>query len=153
MIEEKVTLIGYNSKKQPYIFLVASVLVFIMGILFLLFADAQDKYGCILCFFMGTGFLFCFVSELKQPDERIKIIDDRRIVFYTRNGKQIINIYEVRYVEYWPNKVGIKMRFYTMSGNQLVTCMLRNSKEVKQHLLNLFDKHGIKVKKRYNSRC
>ena len=37
MIEEKVTLTGYNSKKQPYIFLVSSVSALIMGVLFLIF--------------------------------------------------------------------------------------------------------------------
>ena len=45
MIEEKVTLVGYASKKQPYIFLVASTFVFIIGILFLFF---EFFYICIL---------------------------------------------------------------------------------------------------------
>ena len=152
MIEEKVTLTGYNSKKQPYIFLVSSVSALIMGVLLLIFLDIKEKYACIICFLMSVGFLFCFFSELKQPNERIKIIEDRKVVFYTRKSEQIINLYDVKSVEYWPARVGLKMRFNLMSGNRLVSCMLKNSKEVRQYLLDLFEARDIKVIKRYSTK-
>ena len=152
MMKERITLVGYASKKQPYIFLVVSIFVFIMGLLFLMFADANDKYGSIICFLISLGFAFCFISELKQPDERIRIIEDKKIIFYAHNSEQIINLYDVRYVEYWPFQAGLKMRINIMGRNLLLSCMLKNSKEVKQYLLHLFDEHGIEVIKRYSTK-
>lgn len=43
MEEENVTLVGYQSKKQQYVFLAVSVAIFIVAILWCIFAEANSK--------------------------------------------------------------------------------------------------------------
>lgn len=148
MIEEKVTLTGYNSKKQPYIFLVGSVLALIMGILCLIFADINDKYGCILCFLCSVVFVGAFVVELKQPEVALKIINNKRIFFYNRDGEKVVYLHEVKKVYYWPWTMGLKITFITSDNKIHFTCLLSNSKEVKEYLLELFEQYDIKIIRR-----
>ena len=87
MYEENVTLIGYNSKKQTYVYLIVGILVFVLAILFLFFAEGNEKFASIgliifsICFFLG------FVHLSKQPQIALKIIDDKYIIFIRTKKK------------------------------------------------------------------
>lgn len=149
-MEENVTLIGYNSKKQPYIGLVASILTFLTAILFAFFAKGNDKFAAILIFFIAIGFLFAFFDSLKQPNIGLKIVDDKYIIFYSREGEKIIKINEITKIHYWPGSFGLEIVIYTIYEREYFAYMLSNIKEVKKYLLCLFKKENIPVVKIYS---
>ena len=152
MCEGNVTLIGYHSKKQSYVFLIVGILVFITAIFCFFFAEGNNKYASIGLLIFGVMFVWGFVHLLKQPRIALKVIDDKYIFFNSSNSERIINLTEVKKVCYWPAQIGLKITFVTENGGEHVTYLLENVKEVKKHLLGLFEKYDIKVVKRYSKR-
>ena len=63
-MEENVTLIGYNSKKQPYIFLGAAILIFIIAILCIFFAEGNKKFASIALFLIGQSMQLLSLSQI-----------------------------------------------------------------------------------------
>ena len=147
---ENVTLIGYNSKKQPYIFLVVSILIFIIGVLCIFFAEGNKKFASIAVFLIGIGFMIGFFNLLKLPHIGIKVINDKYLYFYDKDDVKIIDICDVEKVNYWPANYGLKITLFTSKGSEHFTYLLTNIKEVKKHLLYLFEKQNIKVINRYS---
>ena len=149
-MEENVTLIGYNSKKQPYIILGAAILIFIMAILWIFFAQGNKKFASIALFLIGVGFMICFFNLLKLPHIGIKVIDDKYLYFYDKDDVKIIDISNIEKVNYWPGSYGLKIVLFTSKGSEYFTYLLSNIKDVKKHLLYLFAKENIKVINRYS---
>ena len=149
-MEENVTLIGYNSKKQPYIFLGVSILIFIIAILWIFFAEGNKKFASIVLFLIGIGFMIGFFNLLKLPHIGIKVINDKYLYFYDKDDVKIIDICDVKKVNYWPATYGLKIVLFTSKGSEYFTYLLTNIKEVKKHLLYLFEKQNIKVINRYS---
>lgn len=149
-MQKKETLIGYNSKKQSYIFLIVAIIVFIIAILCFLFADGDKKYASIGCIVVGILFLFGFIHLLKLPEVALKIIDDKEIYFYEKDSVKVIDLYSVIEVKYWPAQIGLKITFVTHESGEHFTYLLKNSKQVKKHILNLLEKYNIPIKKKYN---
>ena len=131
MYEENVTLIGYNSKKQTYVYPIVGILVFIIAIFFLFFAEGNKKFASIgliifsICFFLG------FVHLSKQPQIALKIIDDKYIIFYSYKEETVINLSDVIKIYYWPAQFGLKITVITHNGSDHFTYLLENIKEVK----------------------
>ena len=144
-MEENVTLIGYNSKKQPYIFLGAAILIFIVAILCIFFAEGNKKFASIAVFLIGIGFMIGFFYLLKLPHIGIKVINDKYLYFYDKDDVKIIDICDVEKVHYWPANYGLRIVLFTSKGSECFSYLLTNIKEVKKHLLHLFEKQNIKV--------
>ena len=149
-MEENVTLIGYNSKKQPYIFLGVSILIFIIGVFCIFFAEGNKKFASIAVFLIGIGFMIGFFNLLKLPHIGIKVINDKYLYFYNKDDVKIIDICDVEKVNYWPANYGLKIVLFTSKGSEYFAYLLTNTKEVKKHLLYLFEKQNIKVINRYS---
>lgn len=149
-MEENVTLIGYNSKKQPYIFLGVAILIFIIAILCIFFAEGNKKLASIALFLIGIGFMIGFFNLLKLPHIGIKVIDDKYLYFYDKHDMKIIDISNIEKVNYWPANYGLKIVLFTSKGSEYFTYLLSNIKDVKKHLLYLFEKENIKVINRYS---
>ena len=149
-MDENITLVGYNSKKQPYIFLGVSILIFIIGVLYIFFAEGNKKFASIAVFLIGIGFMIGFFNLLKLPHIGIKVINDKYLYFYDKDDVKIIDICDVEKVNYWPANYGLKIVLFTSKGSEYFTYLLTNIKEVKKHLLYLFEKQNIKVINRYS---
>ena len=149
-MQNKETLIGYNSKKQSYIFLIVAIIIFIIGILCFVFAEGEKKYASIGCIVVGILFLVCFIHLQKLPEVALKIIDDKEIYFYEKDRVKVIDLYSVIEVKYWPAQIGLKITFVTHENEEHFTYLLKNSKQVKKHILNLLEKYNIPIKKKYN---
>ena len=89
-MDENITLVGYNSKKQPYIFLGVSILIFIIGVLCIFFAEGNKKFASIAVFLIGIGFMIGFFNLLKLPHIGIKVINDKYLYFYDKDDVKII---------------------------------------------------------------
>lgn len=149
-MDENITLVGYNSKKQPYIFLGVSILLFIIGVFCIFFAEGNIKFASIAVFLIGIGFMIGFFNLLKLPHIGIKVINDKYLYFYDKDDVKIIDICDVEKVNYWPANYGLKIVLFTSKGSEYFTYLLTNIKEVKKHLLYLFEKQNIKVINRYS---
>ena len=74
---EKITLTGYHSKKQPcIIYLGFCALCIVAGIIILLLAEGDNKYGCIVYFLFVILCVFGLKNELKHPEILLQVIDD-----------------------------------------------------------------------------
>lgn len=151
-MEENVTLVGYQSKKQQYVFLAVSVAIFIVAILWCIFVEANSKYASIAIALIAIGFLVGFFQERKNPKVALKVFHDKFIVFYSSYGEEKIDFDDVAQVNYWPANSGLKITFLTHQGNGMYfSCLLANAQQVKERLLELFDKRGIPVAKEYTA--
>ena len=150
MLDENVTLIGYNSKKQAYIFLVASATTFITAILYFFFTEGNQKYASIVLALIAIGFLVVFCNLIKQPKIALKILSDRYIYFYSLDGEKQIDIHSVAQVNYWPASMGLKITFVTEQGNEYFAYLLENAKQVKEYLLYIFERNKITVVRKYS---
>ena len=144
-MDENITLVGYNSKKQPYIVLGVSILIFIIGVFWIFFAEGNKKFASIALFLIGIGFMIVFFNLLKLPHIGIKVINDKYLYFYDKDDVKIIDICYVEKVNYWPTSYGLKIVLFTSKGSEYFAYLLTNTKEVKKHLLYLFEKQNIKV--------
>lgn len=151
MLEENVTMVGYNSRKQAYIYLVVSATIFITAVLCFFFAEGNKKYASIVLALIAIGFLVGFCNLLKQPKIALKIFNDRYICFYSSNGEKQIDIHNVIRIHYWPAQMGLKITFVTEQGREHFTYLLENAKQVKEHLLHLFERNNIVVEKKYST--
>lgn len=150
MSDENVTLVGYNSKKQAYIYLIVSAAIFITAILCFFFAEGNKKYASIALALIAIGFLAGFCYLLKQPKVALKIFNDRYICFYSSDREEKIDIHDIMRVYYWPAQMGLKITFVTEQGRKHFTYLLENAKQVKEHLLYLFERNNIVVDKKYS---
>jgi hypothetical protein len=125
-MEENVTLIGYNSKKQPYIFLGVSILIFIIGVFCIFFAEGNKKFASIAVFLIGIGFMIGFFNLLKLHHIGIKVINDKYLYFYDKDDVKIIDICDVEKVNYWPANYGLKIVLFTSKGSEYFTYLLTN---------------------------
>ena len=150
MLDENVTLIGYNSKKQAYIFLVASATTFITAVLCFFFTEGNQKYASIVLVLIAIGFLVEFCNLIKQPKIALKIFSDRYIYFYSLDGEKQIDIHSVVQVNYWPASMGLKITFVTEQGNEYFAYLLENAKQVKEYLLYIFERNKITVVRKYS---
>ena len=91
-----------------------------------------------------------FFNLLKLPHIGIKVIDDKYLYFYDKDNVKIIDISNIEKVKYWPAHYGIKIVLFTSKGSEYFTYLLSNIKDVKKHLLYLFEKQNIKVINRYS---
>lgn len=149
-MDENITLVGYNSKKQSYIVLGVSILIFIVGVFWIFFAEGNKKFASIAVFLIGIGFMIVFFNLLKLPHIGIKVINDKYLYFYDKDDVKIIDICDVEKVNYWPASYGLKIVLFTSKGSEYFAYLLTNIKEVKKHLLYLFEKQNIKVINRYS---
>jgi hypothetical protein len=149
-MDENITLVGYNSKKQCYIVLGVSILMLIIGVFWIFFAEGNKKFASIAVFLIGIGFMIVFFNLLKLPHIGIKVINDKYLYFYDKDDVKIIDICDVEKVNYWPANYGLKIVLFTSKGSEYFTYLLTNIKEVKKHLLYLFEKQNIKVINRYS---
>ena len=91
-----------------------------------------------------------FFNLLKLPHIGIKVIDDKYLYFYDKDDVKIIDISNIEKVNYWPANYGLKIVLFTSKGSEYFTYLLSNIKDVKKHLLYLFEKENIKVINRYS---
>ncbi len=148
---EKITLTGYHSKKQPcIIYLGFCALCIVAGIIILLLAEGDNKYGCIVYFLFVILCVFGLKNELKQPEILLQVIDDKYIIFYTDKGKKVVDLYAVSTIHYWRAAFGLRIVFYKEFGSISFSGFLQDSREIKEYLLNLFEKHHIEVVSRYS---
>ncbi len=145
MSDRNVTLVGYRSKRQAYIYPIVSVVIFITAILCFFFAEGNKKYASIGLVLIAIGFLAGFCSSLKQPKIALKVFDDRYISFYSSDGEKQIDLNTVIQARYWPAKTGLEITFVTEQGREHFAYLLDNAKQIKEHLLDIFEKNGIEV--------
>ena len=149
---DKVTLIGYTSKKQPYIFLIIGIL----AILTIPFAWISNKEKALIATIGLSIFAFMFIlgfiKMLKEPNIAIKIINDKIIHFYKKDEETIIDLDKVSKVFYYPANFSFNFIFITETTEEHISYLLDNCDEVKKHILKLLKQRNIKIKKRYNSR-
>ena len=151
-VTDKVTLIGYTSKKQPYIFLIIGIL----AILTIPFAWISNKEKALIATIglsiFAFMFIYGFINELKQPDIAIKIINNKLIYFYKKDEETIIDLDKVSKVFYYPANFSFNFIFITETTEEHISYLLDNCDEVKKHILKLLKQRNIKIKKRYSSR-
>ena len=151
MSDENLTLIGFNSKKQPYYCLVVSIVIFVTAIFWFFFAEGDKKYASIGLAVIAALFLAGFFSLRKQPKIALKVFDDRYLCFYSSDGEKRIDVQQVKRVSYWPAQAGLKITFVTDEGKEHFSYLLENADIVKSHLLDIFKRNNIFVIKRYSS--
>lgn len=151
MHDGNVTLIGYNSKKQPYVYFIVGILVIITAIFCFFFAEGNKKYASIGLIIIGMLFIIAFLSLLKQPKIALKVIDDKYIFFYSSGEEKVINVLEIEQVHYWPAQAGLKITFVTGDRKEHFTYLLENIGEVKKYLLGIFERNGVEIVKRYDT--
>ena len=149
MQEENITMVGYNSKKQAYIYLLVSILIFTIAILVFCFGEGNKKYFSIVTALVAVGFFVGSCDLLKQPKIALKVLNDRYIFFYDLGEEKQIDVHTVTHVYYWPAIMGLKMKFVTGQGGEYVGYLLANAKEVKEYLLNIFERNNIAIVKTY----
>lgn len=151
-IADKVTLIGYTSKNQAYIFLIIGILI----LLTIPFAWISNKEKALIATIGlsigGFMFIYGFINELKQPDIAIKIINDKLIYFFKKDEEIIIDLDKVSKVFYYPANFSFNFIFITETTEEHISYLLDNCDEVKKHILKLLKQRNIKIKKRYSSR-
>jgi uncharacterized membrane protein len=152
MNEERITLVGYNSKKQPYIFLVVGILIIITAVFCWFFAEGDAKYASIMLVIIGIFFIIGCFQILKQPSVALKIREDKTICFYSSYEETVINLDDVMKVYYWPAQVGLKITFVMKNDREHFTYLLSNCKEVKKHIIQMLQSRNIKIVKRYSRR-
>ena len=147
-----VTLTGYTSKKQPYIFLIIGIL----AIFLIPFAWISNKEKALIATIglsiFAFMFIFGFIKMLKEPNIAIKIINDKIIHFYKKDEETIIDLDKVSKVFYYPANFSFNFIFITETTEEHISYLLDNCDEVKKHILKLLKERNIKIKKRYNSR-
>ena len=146
---ENVTLNGYSSKKQGYIYPVVSGLIFITAILFFFFAEENKKYASIPLALIAVGFLYGFIDLQRQPSIALKIFDDRYAAFYTSHSEKHIDLYSVKEVYYWPSSTGLKITFVTENGKEHFSYLLENADDVKGVLIAILEGAEVKIKRKY----
>lgn len=151
-IADKVTLIGYTSKKQAYIFLIIGILILLTIPFVWIFNKEKALIATNGLSIGGFMFIYGFINELKQPDIAIKIINDKLIYFYKKDEETLIDLDKVSKVFYYPAYFSFKFIFITETTEEHISYLLDNCDEVKKHILKLLKQRNIKIKKRYNSR-
>ena len=150
MRDENITAVGYNSKKQAYIYLLVSVAILAVAILVFFFAEGNKKYASVGAALVAFGFLAGVCNLLKQPKIAMKVFDDRYIFFYDIDEEKQIDIHSITKVYYWPANLGLKITFVTEQGREHFAYLLENAKEVKEYLLDTFERNNITVVKKYS---
>ena len=151
-IADKVTLIGYTSKKQAYIYLIIGILILLTIPFIWIYNKEKALIATIGLLIGGFMFIYVFINELKQPDIAIKKINDKLIYFYKKDEETIIDLDKVSKVIYYPAYFSFKFIFITETTEERITYLLDNCDEVKKHILKLLKQRNIKIKKNYNSR-
>ena len=138
-IADKVTLIGYTSKNQAYIFLIIGIL----AILTIPFSWISNKEKALIATIGlsigGFMFIYGFINELKQPDIAIKIINDKLIYFYKKDEETIIDLDKVSKVFYYPANFSFNFIFITETTEEHISYLLDNCDEVKKTYFKTFE--------------
>ena len=150
MSDENITLVGYHSKKQPYIGLTVSVLCLALAVLCVIFASGTKKIASLGLLLCSALFFVSFRYLSKQPRVALEVREDRYVTFYSSKKETRIDLGEVTAIHYWPWQLGLKIIFITPHGNEYFAYLLEDSKRVKGALLKAFEKNNVPIVKRYS---
>ena len=149
-MNENITLEGYNSKKQAYIYLVVSIFTITISVLLYFLAEGNKKYASIPLLFIGVGFLIGYFHFLKLPKLAFKVIDNRFIHFYDKGTEKVFDLHEVEKIHYWKANFGLKIIIFTSEKREYLAYLLEDAKNVKSKLIELFKQYDIKIINRYS---